>query len=224
MRLDELGRRLGHPFERAELLRAALVHRSYAAENPGESDNERLEFLGDAVLQLVVTELLYSAYPDLTEGEMAKVRAASVNRSELARVARTLGLGDHLLVGAGEEATGGRDKDSILADTMEAVIAAIYLDGGISAARRFIVEHWEPIVAEKAEAPGARDYKTRYQEYLAARGKKPTYRVVGEGPDHAKRFTATVSVDGVVTGTGEGRSKKEAEQEAARKALGGEVR
>lgn len=219
MSLEELSDRLGHRFADPDLLAASLIHRSYAAENPGLADNERLEFLGDAVLQLAVTDRLYHRYGELSEGEMAKVRAGCVNRHELARIARRIALGPHLRIGAGEEATGGRDKDSILADALEAVIAAVYLDGGFDAAKRVVLRHWDGLIAEKARAPGGRDYKTRYQEALAAEGKTPVYEVVGEGPDHAKRFTATVSVDGVITGRGEGRSKKEAEQEAARRAL-----
>ncbi len=219
--MTELERRLGHTFTDRRLLRAALIHRSYAAEHAGVEDNERLEFLGDAVLQLAVTDLLYSRFPDLTEGEMAKVRAASVNRTELAAIARPLGVGEAVLMGRGEESSGGRTKDSILADAMEAILAAVYLDAGFEVARSVIVDHWEPLVRRKAEAPGGRDWKTRYQEHLAAVGKRPEYEVHGEGPDHAKVFSAVVKVEGVVTGRGTGRSKKEAEQEAARSALEG---
>ncbi len=219
--MTELERRLGHTFAEPDLLHAALIHRSYAAEHPGVEDNERLEFLGDAVLQLAVTDFLYATFPDLTEGEMAKVRAASVNRSELAVIARRLGVDEAVLMGRGEESSGGRAKDSILADAMEAILAAVYLDAGFEAARRIVIRHWEALIRRKSQAPGSRDWKTRYQEYLAAVGKRPEYEVEGEGPDHAKVFTAVVKVDGVVTGRGSGRSKKEAEQDAARAAMQG---
>lgn len=216
---SDLVESLGHDFVRPELLEASLIHRSYAAEHPDIEDNERMEFLGDAVLQLVVTHYLYDHYPELSEGEMAKTRAACVNREGLAVIARRLGVGPHLQMGAGEESTGGRDKDSILADAMEAIIAAVYLDGGYEIARRVILEHWTQLIDRKAQSPGRLDYKTRYQEELAADGKRPEYEVEGEGPDHDKRFTATVSVDGEVRGRGSGRSKKEAEQAAARAAM-----
>ncbi len=210
---------LGYRFADPERLDAALVHRSYTAEHPGVSDNERLEFLGDAVLQLAVTAFLFAEYPDLKEGEMAKVRAACVNRVELAVIARTLGVGRWLQVGVGEQSSGGRAKDSILADAIEAILAAVYLDGGYPAAETVVLTHWEELIHRKAATPGARDFKTRLQERLAARGLRPQYLVEDNGPDHAKIFTATVLVDGDPKGTGTGRSKKEAQQRAAHQAL-----
>ncbi len=210
---------LGHQFHDPELLHRALVHRSYTSEHPEEASNERLEFLGDAVLSLVVSDLLFSRYRHLVEGEMAKVRAATVNRDELAEVAAVIGLGEHLLLGRGEDASGGRQKGSILADTMEAILAALYLDGGIEAARRFIVARWADRVDDRSSEPGRRDYKTRVQEVLALRGSRPVYLVEGEGPDHRRSFQARLRAEGRVMGVGEGRSKKEAEQEAARRAL-----
>jgi ribonuclease III len=212
---------LGHRFEHPELLDAALVHSSYASERPGLADNERLEFLGDAVLQMAVTDHLYATYPDLPEGQLAKVRAGVVNREVLAIVARRVGVGPRLHLGLGEEQSGGRTKDSILADAMEAVIAAVYLDAGYEAAAETVLGLWEPSIRERAEDPGRRDFKTRYQEELAALGKRPAYDVTSEGPDHERSFAATVTVDGRVTGRGAGRSKKEAEQAAARAALQG---
>ncbi len=213
---------LGHTFSDPALLDAALVHRSYTAEHPEVPDNERHEFLGDAVLQLIVTDFLFQHYPEMREGEMAKVRAACVNRIELAAIAREVELGRYLSMGIGELASGGRTKDSILADAMEAVLCAIYLDAGLEAARGVVLRHWAALIRSKAQAPGRRDFKTRLQERLAGRGLRPEYRVQDAGPDHAKVFTAVVSVDGVVVGQGEGRSKKEAEQEAARQAMGDE--
>lgn len=218
--LEAFSRRLGHSFKDVSLLEASLIHRSYTAERPNVPDNERMEFLGDAVLQLAVTEFLYAHFPDLREGEMAKVRAACVSGSQLADVAAELGLGSLVKMGVGEAASGGRKKRSILADAMEAVLAAVYLDAGFSVAREVVLTHWTPIIRAKALEPGRRDYKTRYQEVLAAEGKRPEYDVEGSGPDHERHFVATLTVDGVVTGTGEGKSKKEAQQAAARDALG----
>lgn len=211
---------LGHAFQDRSVLADALVHRSYAAEHD-VVDNERMEFLGDAVLQLAVTDHLFEHFPDLREGEMAKVRAAVVNRSELAAVARSLSLGPLLRIGVGEESSGGREKDSILADAMEAVLAAVYLDAGMEVAQRVVLDHWVARIARRASEPGRRDFKTRFQEVLAAAGRRPSYRVTDSGPDHAKVFEAVVSVDGEVVGRGTGRSKKEAEQDAARDALDG---
>ena len=210
---------LGHTFAQPALLRLALTHRSVSSDDPARQDNERLEFLGDAVLQLVVTDLLYGSYPHLAEGQMAKVRAAVVSRGTLAEIARVLDLGEHVELAASEDATGGRDKDSILADAVEALLGAVYLDGGIDPVRRVILGLWTERVAERAKSPGVKDYKTRLQEVLARDGRRPEYQVEGTGPDHDRRFAATVAVNGVVYGTGDGRSKKQAEQEAARVAL-----
>lgn len=211
--------RLGYEFSEPGLLRLALTHRSVSAEDPARYDNERLEFLGDAVLQLVVTDLLYEGYPHLAEGQMAKVRAAVVSRGALAEIARALQVGEHVELATSEEATGGRDKDSILSDAVEAIIGAIYLDGGIEPARSMIVRLWSERIADRAKQPGVKDYKTRLQELTARGGGRPEYRVVGSGPDHDRRFRAEVTVGGTVRGSGEGRSKKEAEQAAAREAL-----
>ena len=216
MSLEE---RLGYVFSNPGLLRLALTHRSVSSEDSTRQDNERLEFLGDAVLQLVVTDLLYRSWPELPEGQMAKVRASVVSRATLAEVARQLDLGSFLELAPGEEATGGREKDSILADSLEAVIGAVYLDGGLEAARGLILRFWEAKVAERAKEPGIKDYKTRLQEVLARTGNRPDYEVEGTGPDHQRRFTAVVSAEGRILGRGAGRSKKQAEQAAAREAL-----
>ena len=211
--------RLGHVFSDPSLLRLALTHRSVSSDDPSRDDNERLEFLGDAVLQLAVTEYLYARYPLLPEGQLAKVRAAVVSRPTLAEVARSLGLGEFIELAPGEERTGGRDKDSILADAMEAILGAVYLDDGLDAARGVTLAFWESHVAERAKEPGVKDYKTRLQEHLAQHSKRPEYAVDGTGPDHDRSFVATVTVKGEVLGSGQGRSKKSAEQEAAREAL-----
>jgi ribonuclease-3 len=215
-RLEEA---LGYQFSDPGLLKRALIHSSYQAEHPAAEDNERLEFLGDAVLSLVVAAYLLEAFPVMREGEMAKVRAAAVSRDELAAVARHLDLGADVVLGRGEAASGGRDKDSILANTMEAVIGAVFLDSGLEPARAVVLSHWEERLQARAYQPGGADYKTRLQELAAAAGLKPEYRVEGFGPDHDKRFTAAVLIEGEVRGAGSGRSKREAEQEAARAAI-----
>jgi ribonuclease III len=211
--------RLGHRFADPSLLAQALTHRSVTAEDAMILDNERLEFLGDAVLQLVITETLFNDYPNLSEGEMAKIRAALVSGPPLADVATSIGVGEQLQLSPGEERSGGREKPSMLANAMEALLGAIYLDSGMDAARRVIARLWAGRIAERARRPGVRDYKTRLQEVLAQTGRRPSYDIQSWGPDHERRFRATVSVDGDAVGTGEGRSKKAAEQEAARMAL-----
>ena len=214
--LDALAGRLQHRFGDLELLRRALAHRSWCAENGGQPSNERLEFLGDAVLGLCVTDHIYRQFPDFSEGELAKIRASIVNASTLAETAVEFGLGATLLLGNGEDQSGGRAKPSILSDTFEAVIGAIYLDGGWDAARRFIVDALDDRIRDAAENPGTQDHKTRLQE-IAARehGGVPLYEVEDSGPDHRKSFHARVSIAGVVRGEGAGRSKKQAEQAAA---------
>lgn len=214
-----LERSLGYTFQQSSLLRLALTHRSVSSEEPSRNDNERLEFLGDAVLQLIITDLLYDTYPHLAEGQMAKVRAAVVSRGSLSETARALSLGEHIELSSSEEATGGRDKDSILADALEALIGAVYLDGGLEPARQMVLSLWSDRVADRSRQPGVKDYKTRLQELAARAGHRPVYTVVGAGPDHDRRFSAVVAVDGTDYGTGDGKSKKEAEQAAARVAL-----
>ena len=209
------------------LLERALTHRSYAYEHGGLPTNERLEFLGDAVLGLVVTDALYTRHPELPEGALAKLRASVVNTRALADVARALELGRWLRLGRGEEVTGGRDKNSILADTMEAVIGAVYLDRGMTAATLLVRSLFDPLMRAAAEDGAALDWKTALQELTAARGLGvPDYRVSESGPDHAKSFAAEVALGGSVQGSGAGGSKKEAEQRAAEQAflaLGGET-
>jgi ribonuclease III len=198
------------------LLLRALTHRSYAYENGGLPNNERLEFLGDSVLGLVVTDSLYAAHPDLAEGQLAKLRAAVVNMRALAEVARTMGLGEYIFLGRGEESTGGRDKASILADTMEAVIAAVYLSAGLPAATTFVHHLLDRLMESSASLGAGLDWKTSLQE-LTASGSLgvPEYRVTEEGPDHQKSFHAEARVGSELMGSGSGSSKKEAEQMAA---------
>ncbi|WP_153398089.1 ribonuclease III [Ornithinicoccus halotolerans] len=198
------------------LLRRALTHRSYAYENGNLPHNERLEFLGDSVLGLVVTDALYGSHPDLPEGQLAKLRAAVVNSRALAEVARAIGLGDYVLLGRGEEATGGRDKPSILADTTEALIGCVYLSVGLEAATVLVHHLLDPVMAASAELGAGLDWKTSLQEVVAEVGlPAPEYLVEAEGPDHDKVFTARAIAGSEDLGTGTGRSKKAAEQQAA---------
>jgi ribonuclease-3 len=215
-----LERALGVRFKSPALRVASLTHRSFAFEQGTAETNERLEFLGDAVLGLVVTDLAYRRFPDLPEGELAKLRAAIVNMATLADVARQLGLGEAILLGKGEELSGGRNKPSILADAMEAVLGALFLDRGWESVHRVVERLFWPRMLTYAGGGGDRDYKTSLQELAAQEmGTIPQYRVTEQGPDHAKEFTATVHLGGTVYGSGRGRSKKEAEQQAARMAF-----
>jgi ribonuclease-3 len=213
--LDVLQGRLGVTIG-LDMLDRALTHRSYAYENGGLPTNERLEFLGDSVLGLVVTDTLFRIHPDLPEGQLAKLRAAVVNMRALADVARGLGLGEFLRLGRGEETTGGRDKSSILADTVEAVIGAVYLDRGLDAASALVHRLFDPLVEVASGLGAGLDWKTSLQELTAMLGLGvPDYNVSEVGPDHEKTFTAVVRVAGADRGSGTGRNKKEAEQEAA---------
>ena len=217
--LGSLDRALGVSFHDQGLRQAALTHRSYAFERGTDVTNERLEFLGDSVLGLVVTDMAYATFPDLPEGALAKLRAAIVNMSALADVARSLGLGDIVLLGKGEELSGGRDKASILADALEAVFGAVYLDRGLDVLRELIERLFRPRMEAYVRGEGDRDYKTILQELASQEMRAmPEYRLEERGPDHEKEFTATVFLAGEPLGTGTGRSKKEAEQRAAQEA------
>jgi ribonuclease-3 len=198
-----------------------LTHRSYAFENGAPNHhNERLEFLGDSILGVVVTDLIYRSYPDLSEGEMTVLRAAVVNEVPLANLARSVGLGDHIRLGKGEESSGGRDKSSLLSDTLEALVGAVYIDRGLPAIAEAITPLFEPLVEDAAQSSTRFDSKTALQEIVVREiGELPSYRVASSGPDHDRRFTAHVYVGTELYGSGSGRSKKEAEQEAAREAL-----
>ncbi|HET9658050.1 MAG TPA: ribonuclease III, partial [Kineosporiaceae bacterium] len=208
---DSLGAVIG-----PELMVRALTHRSFAYENGGLPTNERLEFLGDAVLGLVVTDALFRRHPDLPEGQLAKLRAAVVNMRALADVSRGLDLGTYIRLGRGEETSGGRDKSSILADTLEALIGAAYLEHGIEVARSVVHRLVDPLLESSAALGAGLDWKTSLQELTASLGLGvPEYAVTEEGPDHAKIFHADAVVQGDARGSGSGRSKKEAEQRAA---------
>jgi ribonuclease III len=217
--LDALAARLGHRFADPELLDRAVAHRSWCAETPGTPSNERLEFLGDAVLGIVVTDMAFREFPEKPEGELAKLRAAIVNMDALADVARDLGVGRSVRLGKGEEMSGGRNKSSILADALEAFLGAIYLDRGLDAARDLIVRVFRPRMIAYVRGEGERDYKTILQELASSEMHAlPDYRISDRGPDHEKEFTATVHLAGEQWGSGIGRSKKEAEQQAAHEA------
>jgi ribonuclease-3 len=212
---------LGVPPDGGAVYELALTHRSYAFENNTPTHhNERLEFLGDSILGAVVTDLIYRSYPDLSEGEMTVLRAAVVNEVPLANLARSLGLGDHIRLGKGEESSGGRDKSSLLSDTFEALVGAVYIDRGLNVVAEGIAPLFEPLIEESAQSNTRFDSKTALQEIVVREiGELPTYRVASSGPDHERRFSAHVYVGQDQYGSGAGRSKKEAEQEAAREAL-----
>jgi ribonuclease-3 len=220
-RLVELERALHYRFHRLELLNQALIHKSYVHEQRElVQHNERLEFLGDAVLGLVISDYCYRQFADLTEGELSKLRASLVNDGNLARIARRLELGSYLLVGRGEELTGGRAKASLLADTLEAVLAAIYLDSSLGDASQVILQCFQEDLNTVLHE-GYRDYKSELQEYTQEKfGCVPTYTVVREhGPDHEKIFEVELAIRRRIHGLGAGKSKKEAEQDAACKVL-----
>jgi ribonuclease-3 len=197
-------------------LERALTHRSYAYENGGLPTNERLEFLGDSVLGLVVTDTLFRGYPKMPEGQLAKLRAAVVQMGALADVARELSLGSFIRLGRGEEVTGGRNKSSILADTLEAVIGAVYIDCGLDEASALVHRLFDPVIDRSAGLGAGLDWKTSLQELTASQVLGvPDYQVEESGPDHQKSFRAVVKVGGRALGSGTGRSKKVAEQHAA---------
>lgn len=221
--MKTLEEKLGYSFRNIQLLEAALYHSSYANEHRGTGiqSNERMEFLGDAVLGMVTAEYLFRKHPNLPEGDLTRIRAALVCEESLHEVAQSLGLGEYLKLGRGEESGGGRQRPSILADATESVFAAVYLDGGIEEARTIIHRVLLDREREEVVEERRRDFKTLLQELVQRRSDQVLrYEMTGEsGPDHAKVFEASVSVNGTVVGVGTGRSKKEAEQAAARSAL-----
>jgi len=221
--LRALAQQLDESFQDLALLDNALIHRSFVNENPLPviQDNERLEFLGDAVLELAISDILMQAFPASTEGQLSKLRASVVNEQPLAELARRFRLGDYLLLGRGEESSGGREKNSLLANTLEAVIAALYLDRGFAKTLMFISRLFGPLIADGTGELIYRDYKTTLQETVQNRFKAvPQYTLVGEqGPDHNKLFEIKLTVNGVLDACGTGKNKKEAEQQAAKKAL-----
>ncbi|HSQ88678.1 ribonuclease III [Romboutsia sp.] len=219
--IDKFENIIDYKFENREYILEALTHSSYSNENKDYDFNERLEFLGDSVLSIVVSEYLFKKETNLPEGELTKLRANIVCEESLSDAANEINLGEHMLLGKGEEATGGRQRISILADAFEAVIAAIYLDGGLESARKFILSYMENIICDSRKGKIFRDYKTHLQEVLQGKGESNIwYKLMEEkGPDHNKRFVMQVGINEKVLGVGEGKSKKEAEQLAAKVAL-----
>ena len=217
----ELQQRISYDFGNTVLLERALTHKSFANENRLSEHNERMEFLGDAVLNLVVSEILMQMRPLSPEGELSRLRALVVSEQSLATIARSIGIGEFLRLGRGEDQTGGRDKDSLLADSLEALIASLYLDNGLTPAAAFVNRFFHDSLSNAVAAGKGADAKTDFQELCQERMKTlPEYRVITEsGPDHQKQFTIELAVKGVVYGRGIGKSKKEAEQRAAREAL-----
>ena len=212
---------INYTFENKSYILEALTHSSYSNENKNYKYNERLEFLGDSVLSIVISDYLFREEKNLPEGELTKLRANIVCEESLSEVALNIKLGDYLLLGKGEEATGGRERISILADALEAVIAAIYLDGGMENAKKFIFDNMQEIIEDSLKGKIFRDYKTYLQEVLQSKGEQHIwYKLIEEkGPDHNKRFVMEVGINEEVLGVGEGKSKKDAEQIAAKSAL-----
>ncbi len=223
--VSELEQTIDYSFRNMELLREALTHKSFVHETgeSGERDNQRLEFFGDAVIGFFVSAKLLERFPEGREGRLSKIRASLVNEKSLAHLAGSIRLGDYLRLGRGEEKTGGRGKASVLADAYEALVGAVYLDGGEEAAERLVEKHFGPLLAENAERFGGRDYKTQLQELVQEMyGKPPHYSLESEsGPPHERVFSVAVSVGEKFLGKGVGKSKKEAAQSAARQALSG---
>ena len=220
MQLEELEKNIGYTFKNKELLKQALRHTSYANERNLES-NEKLEFLGDSILEFLSSKYIYKNYVNLREGEMTKVRATVVCEKSLYEVAKLHNFSDFLYLGKSEQKTEGSKRPAILADSVEAVIAAIYIDGGLEEAEKFIIENLKDAIREATKHVGNKDYKTVLQEKLQEHGEvKIEYKTIGEsGPDHDKTFEAKVEVNGKFLAKGKGKSKKEAQMQAAKKAL-----
>jgi ribonuclease-3 len=220
---EALEEKIGYRFKDTALLRESLTHKSFSNEQAGRDvpHNERLEFLGDAVLDLVVSHALFRAFPDLAEGELTRIRAEVVSEKGLAAIGRQLGLGASLRLGRGEDRSGGREKDSLVADALEAILGAVFCDGGFESARQIIEALCIAEIERSARRKAGIDYKTRLQELLQARqGRPPTYALtLTEGPDHQRVYTVEVCSEGETIGCGRGRTKKAAEQEAAQEAL-----
>ena len=218
--VKDFAQKINFKVKDVQTLRTALTHRSFTSENEGAPNNERLEFLGDAILDLVVSDILFKTFPEMPEGEMAKARSAVVNEDTLAEIGAELELGKYMFFGKGEAKSGGSNKPSILADCIEAIIAAMYLDAGFDFVCVFVQKHWESRALISADKPGDADYKTRFQEVVVKKyGFKPRYILEGSGPEHTRIFTAQVFIGEEKFGEGVGRSKKIAEQDAAHAGL-----
>lgn len=219
-KIEEFEKKINYRFKNRDYIQIALTHSSFANEHRAYKYNERLEFLGDSVLGLVVTDYLFNKRKDLPEGKLTKLRANVVCEESLSIVARSLNLGDYLFLGKGEKISGGRDRDSLLADAVEAVIAALYLDGGFEVSKNFIMKYLGDIILNTSHGNISKDYKTILQEIIQSKNEKLIYRLIEEkGPDHNKEFLVEVSNDFKVLGKGRGKNKKEAEKKAAKDAL-----
>ena len=215
MQFKALEEKLGYVFKNQKLLELALIHKS----SNNISNNERLEFLGDTILDFDLTLYLFNNFPNLDEGNLTKIRSSAVDQSSLVALGKKINIGDFIFLSKSEDASGGRNKKSIIEDAVEALIAAIYFDGGLENVNKFVSKYIYPNIKELSQDPGKKDYKTRLQEHYAKIGKKVTYENTSTGPDHSKEFSSKVLLSDNVIGTGKGKSKKNAEQMAAKAAL-----
>ena len=210
---------IGYSFKYIEHLKIALTHKSFIDEEPTSPTNQRYEFIGDTILDFDLSLFLFDNYPNLDEGSLTKIRSGAVDQNALVNLAKEIDIGKYLFMSKPEESTGGRDKSSILEDAVEALIAAIYFDGGLEEVNKFISNFIYPLIDKLSKNPGQKDYKTRLQEYYAKKGQKVTYTAKSEGPDHNKQFNAQVILENKIIGKGIGKSKKNAEQMAAKDAF-----
>ena len=210
---------IGYSFKDIEHLKIALTHKSFIDEEPTSPTNQRYEFIGDTILDFDLSLFLFDNYPNLDEGSLTKIRSGAVDQNALVNLAKEIDIGKFLFMSKPEESTGGRDKSSILEDAVEALIAAIYFDGGLEEVNKFISKFIYPLIDKLSKNPGQKDYKTRLQEYYAKKGQKVTYTAKSEGPDHNKQFNAQVILENKIIGKGMGKSKKNAEQMAAKDAF-----
>ena len=217
--LKTFEKNIGYSFKDIEHLKIALTHKSFIDEEPTSPTNQRYEFIGDTILDFDLSLFLFDNYPNLDEGSLTKIRSGAVDQNALVNLAKEIDIGKFLFMSKPEESTGGRDKSSILEDAVEALIAAIYFDGGLEEVNKFISKFIYPLIDKLSKNPGQKDYKTRLQEYYAKKGQKVTYTAKSEGPDHNKQFNAQVILENKIIGKGIGKSKKNAEQMAAKDAF-----
>ena len=217
--LKNFEKNIGYSFKDIEHLKIALTHKSFIDEEPTSPTNQRYEFIGDTILDFDLSLFLFDNYPNLDEGSLTKIRSGAVDQNSLVNLAKEINIGKFLFMSKPEESTGGRDKSSILEDAVEALIAAIYFDGGLEEVNKFISKFIYPLIDKLSKNPGQKDYKTRLQEYYAKKGQKVTYTAKSEGPDHNKQFNAQVILENKIIGKGIGKSKKNAEQMAAKDAF-----
>ena len=217
--LKDLEKNIGYKFKNITFLKIALTHKSYLDEYPDLQSNQRYEFFGDAILDFDLTEYLFENYPELDEGSLTKIRSSAVNQFYLVELGKKINIGKYLYLGSAEDSTGGRHKDSIIEDALEALIAALYFDGGLKAVNDFVSKFIYPSIKGLSQNPGQKDYKTRLQEHYAKQGKKVNYEDKSSGPDHDKNFQTEVFLDDVLIGSGIGKSKKASQQAAAKNAL-----